>query len=225
MNRPWVKRALPFIIYILFIPLYGLIKPFASEETVSITSLMLLLYCVKIFAVSLALAWFWKSYDELSLPAFNFTNLLIGLAVGIIVFAFWIRMDWEFAAVGGPEIFDPHVLTDGLVYFFIAVRMLGTSVVVPIFEELFWRSLIIRYIINPDFTSVKLGTFTWSSFIVSSLLFGLEHNLWLAGILAGVFYNLLLYRTKNLFYCILAHGITNFILGVYVIKTGSWQFW
>ncbi len=224
MNRAWVKRTLPFIIYILFIPLYDLIKPFASEDMVS-TFLIPLLYFVKILAVSLALAWFWKSYDELSLPAFHFTNLLIGLTVGIIVFAFWIRMDWEFAVVGKPEIFNPHTLHDGLLYSFIAIRMFGTSMVVPVFEELFWRSLIIRYIISHDFTSVKLGTFTWSSFIVSSLFFGLEHHLWLAGILAGAFYNLLLYRTKNLFYCILAHGITNFLLGVYVIKTGSWQFW
>lgn len=224
MSEPWVSRAMPFGIYMFFIVLHSALKPLVSEEPAT-AYLTPLLYTIKIGAVTLALAWFWKSYDELDLRSFSFSNFFIGLAAGSCVFILWIHVDWDFATMGKSEVFDPNNLPEKWIYPFIAIRLLGTSVIVPIFEELFWRSFILRYIIHPDFTTVKLGTFTWSSFFISSLLFGAEHQLWLAGIMAGILYNLLLYRTKNLYYCILAHGITNFALGVYVIKTGNWQFW
>ena len=47
----------------------------------------------------------------------------------------------------------------------------------------------------------------------------------LAGIMAGVFYNLLLYWSRSIYVCIIAHSVTNLLLGIYVIRTGSWQFW
>lgn len=106
-----------------------------------------------------------------------------------------------------------------------AFRLFGAVLVVPVMEELFWRSFLIRYIITPDFTSVPVGCFSWPSFLIASVLFGFEHNLVVAGILAGIVYNLLLYCTRSLSSCIMAHSITNLALGVYVVNTGHWYFW
>jgi hypothetical protein len=92
-------------------------------------------------------------------------------------------------------------------------------------EELFWRSFLLRYIINSDFMSVRVGTYTLFSFLVGSGLFGLEHTLVLAGIMAGIAYSLLLYWTKSIYQCVLSHAVTNFVLGIYVLQTGYWQFW
>ena len=224
-SHPWVSRSIPFALYMLFIALQGVLEPVVSEEF-SAVYFIPVLYAVKTFVVIISLVVLWDFFDELTWPpAVNLANLIVSIITGVVVFVLWINMDWSFATMGGVKSYDPSVLPHGWIYPFIFIRLLGASVVVPIFEELFWRSFILRYIINPDFSSVKLGTFTLSSFIVSSILFGLEHNLWLAGIMAGVFYNVVLYRTKNLYYCILAHGITNFLLGVYVVKTGNWQFW
>jgi len=50
----------------------------------------------------------------------------------------------------------------------------------PSFEEPFWRSFLIRWVVNPDFEKVAFGTFTLASFAGTVVLFGLEHNLWLA---------------------------------------------
>jgi CAAX prenyl protease-like protein len=61
--------------------------------------------------------------------------------------------------------------------------------------------------------------------LICAVLFGLEHNLILAGIMAGVAYSLLLYWTKSIYQCILAHAVTNLVLGIYVLQTGYWQFW
>lgn len=224
MTSPWFKRVLPFAVYILFILLKDILKPFWGEGTSSVFAIPVL-YSVATVSIVLILAWFWNSYDELQTPSFNILNLLIALITGVIVFVLWINMDWDYATTGVVDGFNPYLLPANLVNPFIAVRMFGTSLVVPIFEELFWRSFILRYIVNPDFTAVKLGTFSWSSFLISSLLFGLEHHLWLAGIMAGLLYSLLLYCTRNLFYCILAHGVTNFLLGLYILNTGNFQFW
>jgi CAAX prenyl protease-like protein len=92
-------------------------------------------------------------------------------------------------------------------------------------EELFWRSFLLRYLISPHFQAVRLGTFTPFSFVATVVLFGVEHDLWLAGMMAGAAYTLLLYKTGRLWPCILAHAVTNLSLGIHVLMTGQWQWW
>jgi uncharacterized protein len=70
---------------------------------------------------------------------------------------------------------------------------------------------------------LPLGCLPPISFIVTVVLFGSEHTLWLAGMMAGAIYNLLLYKTRRLWPCILAHGVTNLLLGVHVLVTQEWQ--
>ncbi|GBC60711.1 CPBP family intramembrane metalloprotease [Desulfonema ishimotonii] len=223
-KEPWFGRVLPFGIYMLFILIHDLLLKVLPQGSVT-DHLLAFTYPVRIIAVMIALAVFWKSYDEIRRERFEAGKLLTALGAGVLVFVLWISMDWEFAVMGEQDAYDPRTLPGNWAYAFIAVRLFGASVVVPVFEEIFWRSFILRYIVNPDFTTVRIGAFTWSSFLISALLFGAEHNLWLAGIVAGLLYNLLLYRTRHLSYCIIAHGVTNFLLGVYVLQTGHWQFW
>jgi len=56
-------------------------------------------------------------------------------------------------------------------------------------------------------------------------LFGIEHNLWLAGILAGLAYGGLYIRSGKLRSAIAAHAVTNFLLGSWVVYSSQWQFW
>jgi hypothetical protein len=55
----------------------------------------------------------------------------------------------------------------------------------------------------------------------------LEHSVpdWPAALVAGFLYNLVAYRTKSLSSCVLAHGVTNALLGGYIIMTRQWGFW
>jgi CAAX prenyl protease-like protein len=62
-------------------------------------------------------------------------------------------------------------------------------------------------------------------FVVTSLVFGLEHHEWLAGILCGFAYQGLVIWKGRLGDAVTAHGITNFLLGVWVLWRGAWQFW
>ena len=219
LTPSWLTRSLPFAVYMIFVLI---------QELIPITNLgvtAVIFYILKTSAALATLIFFWRTYNELTPPSMSISAATLSLITGAIVFTIWIHMDWSFATLSGKETFNPYTLSGMWFYVFVSVRLFGSSLVVPVMEEIFWRSFILRYIINPDFTSVKLGTFSWPSFVLSSVLFGLEHHLWLAGIMAGAIYNLLLYRTKNLYCCILAHGVTNLMLGIYVITERQWHFW
>jgi hypothetical protein len=105
------------------------------------------------------------------------------------------------------------------------VRIAGSSLVVPPLEEVFFRSFVYRYVTKADFLSEPLGRFNARAFVITSVLFGLEHQQWLAGILCGFAYQGLVCRKKRLGDAITAHAITNFLLGVWVAWRGEWQFW
>jgi membrane protease YdiL (CAAX protease family) len=52
----------------------------------------------------------------------------------------------------------------------------------------------------------------------------LAHNEWLSGFLCGLLYQWLVIRKQRLGDAITAHAITNFLLGMYVVVRGAWQF-
>ncbi|MBI5666355.1 MAG: CAAX prenyl protease-related protein [Nitrospirae bacterium] len=213
-NTDWFPRVIPFAVFMLFVVLESLFEPDVY-----------LIYIVKSIAVGLILLHFRRRYSEIIWNV-SFKDIFIAAALGIIVFVLWINMTWDFAVLGEPRANNPYsLLGKGSFYLAIFFRIFGSAVVVPVMEELFWRSFLIRWIDNQDFLKTPLGTFTLRSFIISVLLFGSEHSLWLAGIAAGIFYNLLLYYRKNIFLCMISHGVTNFVLAVYVLSTHRWMFW
>ena len=150
----------------------------------------------------------------------------LAVGVGLVVYVLWVRMDWPWAMQGTPTGYNPFQEGATVGFILAGIRVFGAAVVVPLKEELFWRSFLIRWIINPDaFEKVPLGLFSLGSFAATVILFGLEHNLWLAGMMAGAIYNGLLYRTRRLWPCIIAHATTNLALGIHVLITQEWQWW
>ncbi|VAV85711.1 hypothetical protein MNBD_DELTA01-1792 [hydrothermal vent metagenome] len=187
-------------------------------------------YPIKTILIAIILIVLWRRYDELRGTSwFAPKDLVAAIITGIVVFIIWINLDLPYARMGeGASGFNPYEMGYGggaVVIGIIAVRLFGASVIVPIFEELFWRSFIMRYLIDANIGKVALGAFTLFSFIGTAVLFGLEHHLWLAGIVAGLIYGGLLYYTKNLKSCIVSHGITNLLLGLYVLYSGNWHLW
>lgn len=223
-----LARVLPFALFMIFIGVEEGLHYTVSRGFITLTSTsFLFLYPIKIVSV-LALLWYFRGeYSEIKwgdLQRWTFTAFSI--IVGIVVFILWTQMTWPFAVFGSLYGYDPTAIEKDITrWALIASRLFGAAIVVPIMEELFWRSFIVRYIIKPQFEQVPIGSFTVGAFVLSAVLFGLEHNLWLAGIMAGVSYNYLLYRTKSIAQCILAHAVTNAALGLYVMTTGLWHFW
>ena len=223
-------RILPFAAYLAFLAL-GQAMAWVSDNLQHpapwIIHADLWLYPIKIVVVMALLIYFWPAYDELKSGALSRRDWLWALVVGLGVYLAWVRMDWPWAVQGSGEAagYDPFRTGAGAGMVLAGVRLFGASVVVPVMEELFWRSFLLRYLISSRFTDVPLGTLSPFAFLATVVLFGLEHDLWLAGMMAGTAYTLLLSQTGRLWSCIVAHAVTNLALGVHVLLTHEWKWW
>jgi CAAX prenyl protease-like protein len=164
----------------------------------------------------------------------NVRGALFALIVGVAVFVEWISPQAFFHAVprtaGG---FNPHRLPPGaadnaaLYAGVVGLRFARLVLAVPALEEVFWRGFLLRYLVREDFTRVPIGAFTLFSFSAVAVGFTLEHSKpdWPAALAAGVLYNIVAVRTKSLMACVLAHAVTNLLLGLYIMQTHQWGFW
>jgi CAAX prenyl protease-like protein len=116
----------------------------------------------------------------------------------------------------------------------VGLRFIRLVIVVPLLEEIFWRGFLLRDLVQPRFTEVPVGTFRWRSFFIVVAAFGVAHwgkETWPPGpdfvpaLITGAMYNLIAYRTKSLTSCVVAHAVTNLLLGIYIMRTGQWGFW
>lgn len=224
-----LSRTLPFGVFMLFVGVEELLRLALRWGWLSFPDQPLsYLYLFKTICVAAILIRYLPDYRELRWRdlAGDRGATLISLLTGLFAFLVWISLDWSFNLAGAGSGFDPTLFPAGALRLYMtAVRVAGAVLVVPVMEELFWRSFLLRYLISPDFESVPLGAFTWGSFLAASLLFGLEHHEVMAGVVAGALYSLILYRTRSLAHCVLAHAVTNLALACYVLRTGNWYFW
>ncbi|MGF6274130.1 CAAX prenyl protease-like protein [Massilia sp. UYP11] len=223
-EKPFLERAawvriLPFGTYIFFIVLGDVLERIGVGRAE-----LRWLYPVQVGAVLALLAVFWRSYDELHRFALAPRQVLAAGAAGIVVLVLWVHLDAPWMTIGSAPGYDPR--THGQIdWLLVTIRIAGAALVVPVMEELFWRSFLMRWVERSDFMSLDPARIGFRAFVIPCLLFGFEHHLWLAGVMAGVAYGLLYMRHRKLWSPILAHAVTNGLLGVWVVHTGGWQFW
>jgi CAAX prenyl protease-like protein len=171
------------------------------------------------------LIWEMRPYVAEMKWAFSWEAVVIGIAVCVM----WVGIDGVYHKFGkAGELWNPHKQfgeSSALAWFFIVARTLGSTIIVPPLEEVFYRSFLYRYFVRTNFQEMPLSRFHPTSFIVTSTIFGFEHYQWLAGILCGFAYQWLVIRKNRLGDAMTAHAITNFLLGVWVVWKGDWQFW
>ena len=214
-----LPRILPFATYIAFIVLADLLVRFGAHG-----SILRWLYPLKIALVlAMLLAWR-RHYQELrAAPARR--DLLLAAAVGGGVFVLWLALDADWMQVGSAPGFDAAGADGRVDWPLVALRAAGAALVVPLMEELFWRSFLLRWLHQRDFLALRPARAGARAITVSVLLFGVEHNLWLAGICAGIAYTLLYMRSETLWTPIMGHAVTNGLLAAWVVATGSWTYW
>jgi CAAX prenyl protease-like protein len=191
-------------------------------------------YVAKTALAAVALYLLWPKYTKV-----RWDFWWLGIIVGIVGTVQWVGM--EKLLMSQPWLFWTRMIRDvqgaaykpyeefgsaGLMWSFIAIRWLGSALVVPVMEELFWRDLLWRNIIAPnDFKLAEVGEYDRNAFWIVPLIFAGVHVQWLTAVVWGLFIAVLLVRTKSLGACMIAHGVTNFLLGAYVLYTHEWFFW
>jgi len=214
-----IPYILPFAVFLAFLGIRGVL-PFGPVWE----------YPIRVIAVTAVLLAVSRPVIKLK-PARTIQSIGMGLAVFVI----WVAPDLLWPAYRGHWLFQNPLtgsarssLPDGITadLLFLSFRIAGTAVLVPVIEELFWRAWLMRYLVSPDFSNIRLGTYTAMSFWVTALLFASEHGpYWDVGLLAGIAYGWWMVRTKSLADCILAHAVTNLLLAAYVISQGRWEYW
>jgi len=139
------------------------------------------------------------------------SSLVWGVVVGVTVLVIWVlpeQFDWpwyrRFFIIGEGGT-DAIAESNACL---IAIRLLGSAFVISLAEELFFRKWLIGF-----------AGFWWMV-----ALFAIEHDRYLVGAIAGVAYGVL-YLRKGLLAAVIAHALTNLLLGFWVLTTGQWQFW
>lgn len=236
LRRPELPYLAPFMVYLALL---------ACESWFPNPFYRLHFYALRTVG-GLAVAWlFWPYYPPWGklhpfkcvafglLAAWGWV-VLHRLVGGQFVDGVWLqpRAEWyvqPFGADAPPErFFDPAAVYGGgvLYWVFLIVRLGGAALTVPIVEELFWRAFLLRVLIDwDDFERVPLGTFTWRSFLLCSVLSALEHPQWEVGIACWLLYNALFCWTRSILCLVVTHGITNLALYTHVVLRQDWVFW
>lgn len=149
-------------------------------------------------------------------------------AIGLAVFVVWVWGDKliPYPRLGTRTAFDPTTL-QGSAWWpaFLAVRLYGLVLMVPVMEEIFWRSFLLRYLTRQDFHQLPVGTFSASALWIMVAASAIAHPEWVVAVVASLAYALWLRRSRSLFGAIVSHATTNAALGGYVLATKDWQYW
>jgi CAAX prenyl protease-like protein len=213
----WLPYVLPMATFLILTSLEGYLASYP------------LAYAIKMVVVTLvviACRSTWRDLRPLPTPA----GWALAIGLGVAVAVAWVGLDGyypTFKFLGGERsAYDPNVLSPAAKVGFLAMRLYGLVLLVPLFEELFWRSFGIRYVIDPDFTKVPLGKMTPMAAAITSVVFALAHPIeWLPALLTGLAWAWLVHRTRSITACVVSHMVANLGLGIYVLTTHQWKFW
>jgi CAAX prenyl protease-like protein len=235
---PWAVFIVPYVVFVAAsmleptpqksLELFGWTLSYASYPVV---------YTVKIALVIITMLVLWPGYRQ-----FPWRVSPLAVAVGAAGAVVWVGLcklelertiferlglgDW--ITVGQRSGFNPMAELAAVplvAYGFLAVRFLGLAVVVPVIEEFFLRGFVMRYFFQTDWWTVPFGTMSRMAIAAGTLVPILTHPT--SELLAvAVWFSLvmwLMWRTRNIWDCVVAHMVTNVLLGVWVVSSGDWH--
>ena len=241
----WLIYVLPLVVFMLV----GVLEP-APPSAADATSgqsgssawflpysAYPIVYTLKIVLTLAAIGFVWPGYRQFPwrLSPWAFVVGVVGIVLWIglcklqLEIVHWLSLD-GLTHAGRRSAFNPLVqLADrpALARAFLAVRFFGLVVVVAIVEEFFLRGFVIRYFVRNDWWNVAIGEVNRTAIAVAIVVPVLMHPLATEALAAAAWFGLVTWlsvRTRNIWDCVVAHGVTNLLLGLYVLYTGEWQF-
>lgn len=191
---PVAARIVPFAVF-MFSAL--LASTFAQSPGV--------IYPLRMIAVGAAIALFWPIYARLPVRL-DPVALLVGMAIGI----FWVAVPVPNDAAAPYGTLSGAVLTGWFI-----VRGLGTIVLVPIVEELFFRDYLEGRIRGRSGAFGAVG-----AALITAALFAALHDRWVEAFIAGLAFSYVA-RRGRITDAIFAHAVSNAIVFAAALATGQ----
>lgn len=193
-------RILPFVAFML-----------ASLVTSALIPVPDLAYPVKVAAMAGVLLAFAGSYRAM-IAAPDAIAVVAGGAVGLFWLATRPLPSMQDAALADSLSGLAPVVLAG----WIAFRLVGTILLVPLVEELFFRGYVLERL-DGDTLARRLGAIA-----VSAGLFALLHGRWIAAGVAGVVFALTALRRGRLEDAVAAHMVANLVVAGWAFVRGDW---
>lgn len=206
-----------------------------SIDDVSVNAYFILV--VSQVFITLAVCCFFLRYY---LKEFPFSIDVWALVVGVVGFILWVGIcaleieqtvlrqigleSWIHERVG----FNPFVQIsdDSRRMTFLLFRFTLLAAFVPLIEELFLRGWFVRYIENPDWFKVDLAEVGRNGIIAVAVYAVATHpGEAIAAIVWFTLVSWMMVRTGKFWNCVVAHAITNLLLGLYVVFFEQWSLW
>ncbi len=200
-------------------------------------------FFAKIVITSICVAYFWPFY----VACFPLKVNSLAVVVGVVGFVLWVGLwmldaeSYLLDALGGPEssaagwlglgerpAYNPLAALGNrpsAAWLFLAVRFIGLVLLVPIIEELFLRAFFMRYIMHDTWWEIPFGDVNRLAVIAGIALPVLYHPEKLSALVWFSLVTWLMIRTRNFWDCVVAHAVTNLLLGIYVVALGEWELW
>ncbi len=176
------------------------------------------LYPLKVVFLSLSIIYIWKAIASVGLQI-NFEPVFAAALVSG-VWLLLVPVDHVYNAQFSQSL---HHMSGVAEYSWLGTRMFGAIILIPIAEELGFRGYLLCKIDRkevvlhgPLFPSI-------AAIFLSSLVFGLMHDAWIAGTIAGVVYAILRIRNHSIHSAIVSHMLTNAILFTLAVSFGWWH--
>jgi uncharacterized protein len=194
------------------------------------------IYALRLLAVPGFMLWAWRWYKPLSGDKNPLVSIAAGILAGVVGTVLWIVLI-------APFVTGDAVAWENPAFF---LRLAASTLVVPVFEELLMRGYVFYFVLQWDQERKKgtpsafdvtlheasiddIRTVSWNlpAILISTITFALGHQVaeWPAALAYGLLMAVLLISRKDLLSAVVAHGITNFCLGLYVVYSGNWQYW
>lgn len=243
-KRIFAGHLAPFLLWIgVIFLLQGVEKTGASSRLMYPWG-----YAIKTVVCAVLFVWLkpWRVYSAL-----KGSNILPAVLIGLFVAFIWIFPElpalgrsfpglrefyyrWMIMMPGGLPDYYPMLPPGSISWSYspreagwglTIMKLIGSSCVIAVIEEFFFRGFLYRWQSGGRFWLQPLTEFDLHSFLIMVVVFGLEHDRWFMGMVAGAIYGAFVILRGDIWAAALAHGVTNFVLGLYVIGTQQYAFW
>ncbi len=196
-----------------------------------------LMNLLRLVVVSGLIIWAWRWYCPLRGPKALTGSVLWGIGAGLVGLVVWLLLLAPFVPGAG----EPPASTTAFL-----LRVVGASLLVPIFEELMMRGYVFRLayqwdqarlhrqeepllvaLDEKDINDVPPGAWSWRAVLIGTAAFTVGHTTpeWPAAIGFSLLMTWLWIIRQDLIACITAHAVTNTALALFVWSTNQWQYW